>query len=98
MEHFVCADKGEETRQPALSGARLNSLRASEKVSLRQSCKILRLISKRKPDANLPRVYCASGIQGLQFSVHGSLGFTCHVAYDPICEAGSGVTERTSKM
>lgn len=98
MEHFVCADKGEETRQPALSGARVNRLRASAKASLRQSCKILRLISKRKPDANFPRVYCASGIQGLQFPVLGSLGFMCHVAYDPICEAGSGVTERTSKM
>lgn len=45
-----------------------------------------------------PWVYCASGIQGLQFPMLGSLVFTYCVAYDPICEAGSGVTERTSKV
>lgn len=37
------ADKGEEALQPALSGAYVNCLCASENVSLRQSCKILRL-------------------------------------------------------
>lgn len=54
MEHFVYADKGEEPLQPAVSGACVNCLCASEKVSVRQSCKILRLISKRKLDAPLP--------------------------------------------
>lgn len=76
MGHFVYADKGEETLQPPLSGmCERGRLCASEKVSLRrQSCKILRLISKRELDTAFPWVCCAPGIQGLQFPMLGSLG------------------------
>lgn len=94
---FCACGQGEETLQPALSGACANCLCASEKVSLRQSWKILRLISRRKLDTALPWVHCASGIQGLQFPMLGSLGFMCCVACDPIFEAASGVMERTLK-
>lgn len=92
MEHFVYEDKGEETLQPALSGAYVNCLCASEKVSL-SLARFSDLTSRRKLDTTLPWVCCASGIQGLQFPMLGSLGFMCCVACDPVCEACSGVTE-----
>lgn len=42
----------------APSGACANHLHVSRKVNLRQSCKILRLIPRMKPDTALPWVCC----------------------------------------